>query len=45
MGCMITWKLLTSEGQKDVYRIAAVRDRAGKDIGQIRTIKVQQERC
>ena len=29
----------TSEGQKDVYRIAAARDRAGKDIGQIRTIK------
>ena len=28
-----------SEGQKDVYRIAAARDRAGKDIGQIRTIK------
>ena len=25
----------TSEGQKDVYRIAAARDRAGKDIGQI----------
>ena len=29
----------TSEGQKDVYRIAAARDRAGMDIGQIRTIK------
>ena len=29
----------TSEGQKDVYRIAAARDRSGKDIGQIRTIK------
>ena len=29
----------TSEGQKDVYRIAAARDRAGKDIGQIRTTK------
>ena len=29
----------TSEGQKDVYRIAAARDGAGKDIGQIRTIK------
>ena len=29
----------TSEGQKHVYRIAAARDRAGKDIGQIRTIK------
>ena len=29
----------TSEGQKDVYRIAAARDRAGRDIGQIRTIK------
>ena len=29
----------TSEGQKDVYRIAAARDREGKDIGQIRTIK------
>ena len=29
----------TSEGQKDVYRIAAGRYRAGKDIGQIRTIK------
>ena len=28
----------TSDGQKDVYRIAAARDRAGKDIGQIRTI-------
>ena len=35
-----------SEGQKDVYRIAAARDKAGKDIhiGQIRTI-LQQERC
>ena len=29
----------TSEGQKDVYRIAAARGRAGKDIGQVRTIK------
>ena len=29
----------TGEGQKDVYRIAAARDREGKDIGQIRTIK------
>ena len=29
----------TSEEQKDVYRIAAARDRPGKDIGQIRTIK------
>ena len=29
----------TSEGQKDIYRIAAARDRAGKDIGQMRTIK------
>ena len=29
----------TSEGQKDVYRITAARDRTGKDIGQIRTIK------
>ena len=29
----------TSEGQKDIYRIAAARDREGKDIGQIRTIK------
>ena len=29
----------TSEGQKDVYRIAAARDKTGKDIGQIRTIK------
>ena len=28
----------TSVGQKDVYRIAAARDRAGKDIGQIRNI-------
>ena len=28
----------TSEGQKDVNRIAAARDREGKDIGQIRTI-------
>ena len=27
----------TSEGQKDVYGIAAARDREGKDIGQIRT--------
>ena len=32
-------KLETSEGQKDIYRIAAARDRAGKDIGQMRTIK------
>ena len=31
--------LETSDGQKDIYRIAAARDRAGKDIGQIRTIK------
>ena len=29
--------LETSEGQKDIYRIAAARDRAGKDIGQMRT--------
>ena len=29
----------TSEGQKDVYRIAAARDREGNYIGQIRTIK------
>ena len=29
----------TSEGQKDVYRIAAARYREGQDIGQIRTIK------
>ena len=29
----------TSEGQKYVYRIAVARDRAGKDIGQTRTIK------
>ena len=29
----------TSEGQNDVYRIAAARDRARKDIGRIRTIK------
>ena len=28
-----------SEGQKYIYRIAAARDRAGKDIGQMRTIK------
>ena len=27
--------LETSEGQKYIYRIAAARDRAGKDIGQI----------
>ena len=31
--------LETSEGQKDIYRIAAARDRAEKDIGQMRTIK------
>ena len=31
--------LETSEGQRDIYRIAAARDRAGKDIGQMRTIK------
>ena len=31
--------LETSEGQKDIYRISAARDRAGKDIGQMRTIK------
>ena len=31
--------LETSGGQKDIYRIAAARDRAGKDIGQMRTIK------
>ena len=31
--------LETSEGQKYIYRIAAARDRAGKDIGQMRTIK------
>ena len=31
--------LETSEGQKYIYRIAATRDRAGKDIGQMRTIK------
>ena len=31
--------LETSEGHKDTYRIAAARDRAGKDIGHMRTIK------
>ena len=31
--------LETSEGQKDIYRVAAARDRAGKDIGQMRTTK------
>ena len=31
--------LETSEGQKEIYRIAAARDRAGKDIGQMLTIK------
>ena len=31
--------LESSEGQKDIYRIAAARDRARKDIGQMRTIK------
>ena len=31
--------LETSEGQKYIYRIAAARDRAGKDIGHMRTIK------
>ena len=31
--------LETSEGQKHIYRIAAARDRAGKDIGHMRTIK------
>ena len=31
--------LETSAGQKDIYRIAAARDRARKDIGQVRTIK------
>ena len=35
--------LETSEGQKDIYRIAAARDRAGKDIGQMRTIKSARE--
>ena len=29
----------TSEGQKDIYMIAAARDRAGKYIGQMQTIK------
>ena len=31
--------LETSEGQKDIYMITAARDRAGKHIGQMRTIK------
>ena len=31
--------LETSEGQKDIYRIATARNRAGKDIGHMRTIK------
>ena len=31
--------LETSEGQKYIYRIAAARDRDGKDIGQMRTIE------
>ena len=31
--------LETSDVQKDIYRIAAARDRAGKDIGHMRTIK------
>ena len=30
----------TNEGQKDIYRIAAARDRAEKDIGQVSTINI-----
>ena len=41
---VVVWRCMydnmeTSEGQKDVYRIAAARYRTGKDNGQIRTIK------
>ena len=35
----------TSEGQKDIYRNAAARDRDGKDIGHIRTINRATGRC
>ena len=32
-------QLETVEGQQDIYRIAAARDRSGKDICQIRNVK------
>ena len=37
-------QLETVEGQQEIYRIAAARDQSGKDICQIRNVKVQQER-
>ena len=38
-------QLETVEGQQEIYRIAAARDRSGKDICQIRKMsKVQQEK-
>lgn len=32
-------KLNTEEGEKDLYRLARQRDRAGKDVPQVRVIK------
>ena len=32
-------KLDTKEGEKDLYRLARQRDRAGKDVLQVRVIK------
>ncbi len=32
-------KLNTEEGEKDLYRLARQRDRAGKDVLQVRVIK------
>ena len=49
VGGGVVWHMIFStierkgEGQKDIYRIAAARDRAGKDIGQMRTIKSATE--
>ena len=33
-------QLETIEGQQEIYRIAAARDRSGKDICQIRNVKI-----
>ena len=35
-------KLHTKEGEKDLYRLAKQRDRAGRDIQQVRLIKDEE---
>ena len=38
-------KLDTKEGEKDLYRLARQRDRAGKDVLQVRVIKGRKWEC